>query len=198
VTKQELLDALLAEAVLKLNGRGDIVSVEQALAIAEKARNIEAWRESIRHLVSAGLAAETKPSISQTTLIEAISDAKTMKEQYLNDPYRSPAKCNITSYWHYKPDAKEMLVPSHGTDTITPGDFNVRFSQARQAAVGRGEGFLVGFLEEYSTPESGQITVRIWDASFRSRFLEPIQVSKEQKFAVSLETDAITWTVATE
>jgi hypothetical protein len=198
VTKQELLDTLLAEAVLKLNGGGDVVSVKQALAIAEKAGSIEQWREAVRQIVMAGLDAETRPPASQLAFLEAISDAKAMKEQYLNDPYRSPAKCNVTSYWHYKSDAKEMMVPSHGMDSIGPEDFNLRFSQARQAATVRGAGFLVGFLEEISTQGVGQITVRIWDASFSSRFAEPIQVSKPQKFEVDSQTDAIAWTEGPE
>jgi ssRNA-specific RNase YbeY (16S rRNA maturation enzyme) len=198
VTKQELMDALLAEAVLKLNGGGDIVSVEKAVAAAEKAGNVEEWREAVQQIVKNALNAETKPSDSEIILMRATADAKALKEQYLNDPYRSPAKCNVTSYWYYKPKTKEMTVPSHEGDVIAPVDFKQRFSQARQSAVGRGEGFIVGFLEENAPQGSGQITVRLWDAAFSSRFAEPVHVSKPQRFAVDSHTDEITWTEVAE
>jgi len=198
VNKQELMDALLAEAVLRLNGGGDIVSVEQAVAAAEKTSNVEEWRAAVQQIVKDGLTIGTEPSDSEIVLMRATADAKALKEQYLNDPYRSPAKCNVTSYWHYKSKTKEMTVPSHEGDVVAPGDFKQRFSQARQSAIGRGEGFIVGFLEENASQGSGQITVRMWDAAFSSRFAEPLHISKPQRVAVDSDTDEIAWTEVAE
>jgi hypothetical protein len=197
VTKQELMDALLAESVLKLDEGREIVSVSQAIAAAEKTNTLAEWREAVEQTVKAGLETITKSSDSGTLFSHAIADARALKELYLNDPYRSPAKCNITSYWYYQAETKEMTVPAQEGDSIAPEDFKQRFSQARQIAVGRGEGFVVGFLEEIA-PSGGEITVGMWRAAFSSRFSEPIHVSKRQKFIVHVETDEIAWTVGPE
>ncbi len=90
-----------------------------------------------------------------------------------------------------------MTVPAQEGDSIAPEDFKQRFSQARQIAVGRGEGFVAGFLEEVA-PSGGEITVGMWRAAFSSRFSEPIHVSKRQKFIVHVETVEIAWTVRPE
>jgi hypothetical protein len=90
-----------------------------------------------------------------------------------------------------------MTVPAQDGDSIAPDDFKQRFSQARQVAIGRGEGFVVGFLEEVA-PHGGKITVSVWRAAFSSRFSEPIHVSKLQQFLVDGKTDEIAWTVAPE
>jgi hypothetical protein len=194
VTKQELMDALLTESVLKLNEGRDIVSVSNAIAAAEQMNTLADWREAVEQLVKAGLDAKTKSSDSATLFSRAVADSRALKEQYLRDPYRSPAKCNITSYWYYRAETKEMTVPAQEGDTIAPEDFKQRFSQARQLAIGRGEGFVVGFLEEVA-PKGGKITVGMWRTAFSSRFSEPIHVSKWQKFLIDGETDAIAWTV---
>ncbi|MFZ0580965.1 MAG: hypothetical protein WAN72_03395 [Candidatus Acidiferrales bacterium] len=197
MTKQELMDALLAEAVLKLNGTDEIVTVPQAIAAAEHAGTIAEWREAVERLVKGGSIAEAPSSDSATLFSKVVADARAMKEQYLNDPYRSPAMCNITSYWFYKAETKEMTVPAQEKDTIAPEDFKQRFSQARQTAVVRGEGFVVGFLEEFA-PQGGKITVSVWHAAFSSRFSEPIHVSQPRKFVIDSETDKIVWTEGTD
>jgi hypothetical protein len=197
MTKQELMDALLAESILKLADGREIVSVSQAIAAAEQTNTLAAWREVIEQMVEAGLDAKTESSDSVTLFSRAIADARALKEQYLKDPYRSPAKCNITSYWYYQAETKEMTVPAQEGDSISPEDFKQRFSQARQIAIGRGEGFVVGFLEEVA-PNGGKITVGMWRAAFSSRFSDPIHVSKRQKFLLDGETDAIAWTVGPE
>jgi len=197
VTKQELMEALLAESVLKLNEGREIVSVSQALAAAEQTITLPEWREAVEHMVKAGLEANTESSDSANLFSRAIADARGLKEQYLNDPYRLPAKCNITSYWYYQAETKEMTVPAQEGDSVAPEDFKLRFSQARQVAVGRGEGFVVGFLEE-AAPHGGQITVGMWRAAYSSRFSEPIHVSKRQQFLIDTETDEIAWTVGPE
>jgi len=160
MTKQELMDALLAESILKLADGREIVSVSQAIAAAEQTNTLAAWREVIEQTVEAGLDAKTESSDSVTLFSRAIADARALKEQYLKDPYRSPAKCNITSYWYCQAKTKEMTVPAQEGDSIAPEDFKQRFSQARQLAIGRGEGFVVGFLEEVA-PNGGKITVGI-------------------------------------
>ncbi len=195
MTKQELMDALLAEAVLKLNGGTDFVTVPQAIAAAEGTSTIAQWREAVEQMVKSGRIADIQPSDSATLFSKVVADARAMKEHYLNDPYRSPAMCNITSYWYYEAETIEMMVPSHEKDSIAPTDFKQRFSQARQAAIGRGEGFVAGFLEE-TAPQGGKITVSMWLASFSSRFSEPIHVSRPQKFVIDSETDKIVWTEA--
>jgi hypothetical protein len=86
----------------------------------------------------------------------------------------------------------ELLKPQ-----IAPEDFKLRFSQARQIAIGRGERFVVGFLEKVA-PNGGEITVGIWRAAFSSRFSEPLHVSKRQKFLIDVETDEIAWTVGND
>jgi hypothetical protein len=194
VTKQELMDALLAESVLKLDDGREIVSVSQAIAAAEQSNTVAEWREAVEQLVKAGLDAKKESSDSATLFSGAIADARALKEQYLKDPYRSPAKCNITSYWYYQAGTKEMTVPAQEGDSIAPEDFKQRFSQARQLAIGRGEGFVVGFLEEI-VPNGGKITVGMWCAAFSSRFSEPVHVSKRQNFLIDVETDEIAWTV---
>jgi hypothetical protein len=195
LTKQELTDALLAEAVLKLNGGDDIVTIPQAIAAAECTRTIAEWHEAVKQMVKSGRIADIHPSDSATLFSNVVADARAMKEQYLNEPYRSPAMCNITSYWYYEAEVKEMMVPSHETESIAPADFKQRFSQARQAAIGRGVGFVAGFLEE-TAPQGGKITVSMWHASFSSRFSGPIHVSQPQKFVIDSETDKIVWTEA--
>jgi hypothetical protein len=195
LTKQELTDALLVEAVLKLNRGNDSVTVPQAIAAAERTSTIAEWREAVEQMVKSGSVADVQSSDSATLFSKAVADARAMKEQYLNDPYRSPAMCNITSYWYYEAATKEMMVPSQEKDSIAPTDFKQRFSQARQAAIGRGEGFVAGFLEE-TAPQGGKITVRMWYAAFSSRFSEPIHVSQPQKFVIDSETDKIVWTEA--
>jgi hypothetical protein len=195
LTKQELTDALLVEAVLKLNGGNDIVTIPQAIYAAERTRTLAEWREAVEQMIKSGGIEDVQSSDSATLFSKVVPDARAMKEQYLNDPYRSPAKCNITSYWHYTAETKEMMVPSHEKDSIPPTDFKQRFSQARQAAIGRGEGFVVGFLEE-TVPQGGKITVSMWHAAFSSRFSEPIHVSQPQKFVIDSETDKIVWTEA--
>jgi hypothetical protein len=197
VTKQELMDALLAESVLKLDEGREIVSVSQAIAVAEQTNTLAEWREAVEQMVKAGLDAKTKSPDSATLFSRAIADARALKEQYLKDPYRSPAKCDITSYWYYQAETREMTVPAQEGDSIAPEDFKQRFSQARQIAIGRGEGFVVGFLEEFA-PNGGKITVGIWRAAFSSRFSEPIHLSKRQKFLIDGETDEIAWTVGPE
>jgi hypothetical protein len=197
VTKQELMDALLAESVFKLDEGREIVSVSRAIAAAEQTNTVAEWREAIEQLVKAGLHAKKESSDSATLFSRAIADARALKEQYLKDPYRSPAKCNITSYWYYQAETNEMTVPAQEGDSIAPEDFKQRFSQARQLAIGRGEGFVVGFLEEV-VPNGGKITVGMWRAEFSSRFSEPIHVSKRQKFIIDVETDEIAWTVGAE
>jgi len=195
LTKQELTDALLAEAVLKLNGGNDIVTIPQAIAAAERTSTLVEWREAVEQMVKTARIADVQSSDSATQFSTAVADARAMKEQYLNDPYRSPAMCNITSYWYYEAATKEMMVPSQEKDSIAPTDYKQRFSQARQAAVGRGEGFVAGFLEE-AAPQGGKITVSMWHAAFSSRFSEPIHVSQPQRFVIDLETDKIVWTKA--
>jgi hypothetical protein len=197
VTKQELMAALLAESVLKLDAGREIVSVSQAIAAAEQTNTVAEWREAVEQLVKAGLDAKKESSDSTTLFSRAIADARALKEQYLKDPYRSPAKCNITSYWYYQSETKEMTVPAQEGDSIAPEDFKQRFSQARQLAIGRGEGFVVGFLEEV-VANGGKITVGMWRAAFSSRFSEPVHVSKRQKFLIDVETDEIAWTVGPE
>ncbi|HWO29108.1 MAG TPA: hypothetical protein VNO32_09950 [Candidatus Acidoferrum sp.] len=197
MTKQELMDALLAESVLKLDEGREIVSVSQAIAVAEQTNTLAEWREAVEQMVKAGLDAKTKSPDSATLFSRAIADARALKEQYLKDPYRSPAKCDITSYWYYQAETREMTVPAQEGDSIAPEDFKQRFSQARQIAIGRGEGFVVGFLEEFA-PNGGKITVGIWRAAFSSRFSEPIHLSKRQKFLIDGETDEIAWTVGPE
>jgi len=197
VTKQELMDALLTESVLKLDEGREIVSVSQAIAAAEQTNTLAEWREAVGQIVKTALDANTESSDSTTLFSRAIADARALKEQYLRDPYRSPAKCNITSYWYYQAETKEMTVPAQEGDSISPEDFKQRFSQARQIAIGRGEGFVVGFLEEVA-PNGGKITVGMWRAAFSSRFSDPIHVSKRQKFLLDGETDAIAWTVGPE
>lgn len=193
MTKQELMESLLAESVLKLNQGRDIVSVSQAIAVAEPIKTLADWREAVEQMVKAGSEANSESSNSSTLFTRAIADARLLKQRYLNDPYRSPAKCNITSYWYYKDEIVEMTVPAHEGDSITPHDFKQHFSQARQAGVGRGEGFVVGFLEE-PAPNGGTVTVGMWHAAFSSRFSEPIHISKRQHFSVDAETDEIAWT----
>lgn len=195
MTKQELTDALLAEAVLKLNCGHGILTVPQAIAAAERTRTLAEWREAVEQIVKSGTIADIQSSDSATLFSKVVADARTMKEQYLNDPYRSPAMCNITSYWYYEAETKEMMVPSHEKDSIAPTDFKQRFSQARQAATRRGEGFVAGFLEQ-SAPQGGNITVSMWPSAFSSRFSEPIHVSQPQKFVIDSETDKIVWTKA--
>ena len=90
-----------------------------------------------------------------------------------------------------------MTVPAQDGDSIAPEDFKLRFSQARQIAIGRGEGFVVGFLEKVA-PNGGEITVGMWRAAFSSRFSEPLHVSERQKFLIDVETDEIAWTVGNE
>ena len=197
MTKQELMDARLAESVLKLDEGHESVSVSQAIAAAEQTNTLAEWREAVEQIVKAGLDAKTKSPDSATLFSRAIADARALKEQYLKDPYRSPAKCNITSYWYYQAETKEMTVPAQEGDSIAPEDFKQRFSQARQLAIGRGEGFVVGFLEEIA-PNGGKITVGIWSAAFSSRFSAPIHLSKWQKFLIDGETDEIAWTVGPE
>ena len=197
MTKQELMDALLTESVLKLDEGREIVSVSQAIAAAEQTNTLAEWREAVGQIVKTALDANTESSDSTTLFSRAIGDARALKEQYLKDPYRSPAKCNITSYWYYQAETKEMTVPAQEGDSISPEDFKQRFSQARQIAIGRGEGFVVGFLEEVA-PNGGKITVGMWRAAFSSRFSDPIHVSKRQKFLLDGETDAIAWTVGPE
>ena len=197
MTKQELMDALLTESVLKLDEGREIVSVSQAIAAAEQTNTLAEWREAVGQIVKTALDANTESSDSTTLFSRAIADARALKEQYLRDPYRSPAKCNITSYWYYQAETKEMTVPAQEGDSISPEDFKQRFSQARQIAIGRGEGFVVGFLEEVA-PNGGKITVGMWRAAFSSRFSDPIHVSKRQKFLLDGETDAIAWTVGPE
>ncbi len=197
MTKHELMDALLAESVLKLNEGRETVSVSQAIAAAAQTNTLVEWREVVEQMVKAGLDSKTESSDSATLFSRAIADARALKEEYLKDPYRSPAKCNITSYWNYHAEAKEMTVPAQEGDSIAPEDFKQRFSQARQLAIGRGEGFVVGFLEEVA-PNGGKITVGMWRAAFSSRFSEPIHVSKRQKFLIDGETDEIAWTVGPE
>jgi hypothetical protein len=194
VTKQELMEALLAESVSRLNEGREIVSISHAIAAAGQTNTLAEWRESVEQIVKAGLDAKPESSDSATLFSRAIADARALKEQYLSDPYRSPAKCNITSYWYYCSDTKEMTVPAQEGDSIAPEDFKQRFSQARQVAIGRGEGFVVGFLEEVA-PNGGEITVGIWRAAFSSRFSEPVHVSKRQKFLIDVKTDEIAWTV---
>jgi hypothetical protein len=197
VTKQALMEALLTDSVLKLNEGREIVSVSQAIAAAEKTKTLAEWREALEQLVKAGLGANTGSSDSATLFSRAIADARALKGQYLSDPYRSPAKCNITSYWYYQAETKEMTVPAQEGDSNAPEDFKQRFSQARQIAVGRGAGFVVGFLEDVA-PSGGEITVGMWRAAFGSRFSEPIHVSKRQKFLIDVETDQIAWAVGPE
>jgi hypothetical protein len=197
VTKQELMDALLTGSVLKLDEGREIVSVSQAIAAAEQTNTLAEWREAVGQIVKTVLDANTESSDSTTLFSRAIADARALKEQYLKDPYRSPAMCNITSYWYYQAETKEMTVPAQEGDSISPEDFKQRFSQARQIAIGRGEGFVVGFLEEVA-PNGGKITVGMWRAAFSSRFSDPIHVSKRQKFLLDGETDAIAWTVGPE
>ena len=197
MTKQELMDALLTESVLKLDEGREIVSVSQAIAAAEQTNTLAEWREAVGQIVKTVLDANTESSDSTTLFSRAIADARALKEQYLKDPYRSPAMCNITSYWYYQAETKEMTVPAQEGDSISPEDFKQRFSQARQIAIGRGEGFVVGFLEEVA-PNGGKITVGMWRAAFSSRFSDPIHVSKRQKFLLDGETDAIAWTVGPE
>jgi hypothetical protein len=197
VTKQELMDALLTGSVLKLEEGREIVSVSQAIAAAEQTNTLAEWREAVGQIVKTALDANTESSDSTTLFSRAIGDARALKEQYLKDPYRSPAMCNITSYWYYQAETKEMTVPAQEGDSISPEDFKQRFSQARQIAIGRGEGFVVGFLEEVA-PNGGKITVGMWRAAFSSRFSDPIHVSKRQKFLLDGETDAIAWTVGPE
>jgi hypothetical protein len=197
VTKQELMDALLTESVLKLDEGREIVSVSQAIAAAEQTNTLAEWREAVGQIVKTVLDANTESSDSTTLFSRAIADARALKAQYLKDPYRSPAMCNITSYWYYQAETKEMTVPAQEGDSISPEDFKQRFSQARQIAIGRGEGFVVGFLEEVA-PNGGKITVGMWRAAFSSRFSDPIHVSKRQKFLLDGETDAIAWTVGPE
>ena len=197
MTKQELMDALLTGSVLKLDEGREIVSVSQAIAAAEQTNTLAEWREAVGQIVKTALDANTESSDSTTLFSRAIGDARALKEQYLKDPYRSPAKCNITSYWYYQAETKEMTVPAQEGDSISPEDFKQRFSQARQIAIGRGEGFVVGFLEEVA-PNGGKITVGMWRAAFSSRFSDPIHVSKRQKFLLDGETDAIAWTVGPE
>jgi hypothetical protein len=191
------MDALLTESVLKLDEGREIVSVSQAIAAAEQTNTLAEWREAVGQIVKTALDANTESSDSTTLFSRAIGDARALKEQYLKDPYRSPAKCNITSYWYYQAETKEMTVPAQEGDSISPEDFKQRFSQARQIAIGRGEGFVVGFLEEVA-PNGGKITVGMWRAAFSSRFSDPIHVSKRQKFLLDGETDAIAWTVGPE
>ncbi len=197
MTKQELMDALLAESILKLNEGRDVVSVSQAIAAAEQTNTLAEWREAVEQIVKAGLNAKAESPDTATLFSRAIADARALKKQYLSDPYRSPAKCNITSYWYYLADTKEMTVPAQEGDSIAPEDFKQRFSQARQLAIGRGEGFVVGFMEEV-VPNGGEITVGMWRAAFSSRFSDPIHVSRRQKFIVDVETDEIAWTVGPE
>ena len=197
MTKQELMDALLTESVLKLDEGREIVSVSQAIAAAEQTNTLAEWREAVGQIVKTVLDANTESSDSTTLFSRAIADARALKAQYLKDPYRSPAMCNITSYWYYQAETKEMTVPAQEGDSISPEDFKQRFSQARQIAIGRGEGFVVGFLEEVA-PNGGKITVGMWRAAFSSRFSDPIHVSKRQKFLLDGETDAIAWTVGPE
>jgi hypothetical protein len=142
VTKQELMDALLTESVLKLDEGREIVSVSQAIAAAEQTNTLAEWREVVGQIVKTALDANTESSDSTTLFSRAIADARALKEQYLRDPYRSPAKCNITSYWYYQAETKEMTVPAQEGDSISPEDFKQRFSQARQIAIGRGEDLL--------------------------------------------------------
>jgi hypothetical protein len=92
VTKQELMDALLAESVLKLDEGREIVSVSQAIAAAEQTNTVAEWREAVEQLVKAGLDAKKESLDSATLFARAIADARALKEQYLKDPYRSPAK----------------------------------------------------------------------------------------------------------
>ena len=197
MTKQELMEALLAESVLRLNEGGEMVSISQAIAAAEQTKTLAEWRETVERIAKAGLDAKDVSPDTATLFSRAIADARALKKQYLSDPYRSPAKCNITSYWYYQAETKEMTVPAQEGDSIAPEDFKLRFSQARQVAIGRGEGFVVGFLEEV-TPNGGSITVGMWRAAFSSRFSEPIHVSKRQKFLIDVETDEIAWTVGPE
>jgi hypothetical protein len=191
------MDALLTESVLKLDEGREIVSVSQAIAAAEQTNTLAEWREAVGQIVKTALDANTESSDSTTLFSRAIGDARALKEQYLKDPYRSPAKCNITSYWYYQAETKEMTVPAQEGDSISPEDFKQRFSQARQIAIGRGEGFVVGFLEEVA-PNGGTITVGMWRAAFSSRFSDPIHVSKRQKFLLDGETYAIASTVGPE
>jgi hypothetical protein len=100
VTTRELIEALLAESVSKLNKGREIVSVSEAIAAAEQVKTLAEWRQAVEQMIRAGLDAKTESSDSATLFSRAIADARALKEQYLNDPYRSPAKCNITSYWY--------------------------------------------------------------------------------------------------
>ena len=197
MTKQELMDALLAEAVLKLNAGDGSVTLPLAIAAAERASTIAEWREAVEQIVKGGTIADAPSPDSTTLFSKALADARAMKEHYLNDPYRSPAMCNITSYWYYEDKTKVMTVPAQEKDSIAPGDFKQRFSQARQTAVVGGAGFVVGFLEEFA-PQGGKITVSMWQAAFSSRFSEPIHVSQPQKFVIDSETDKIVWTEGTD
>lgn len=187
------MDALLAEAILKLNAGNEAVTAPQAIAVAEPAGTIAEWREAVEQMVKGGSIGVAPSSDSATLFSKVAADARAMKKQYLNDPYRSPAMCNITSYWYYKAGTKEMTVPAQEKDTIAPEDFKQRFSQARQTAVVRGDGFIVGFLEEVE-PQGGKVTVSVWHAAFSSRFSEPIHTSRPRHFVIDSKTDKIAWT----
>lgn len=186
------MDALLAEAILKLNAGNEAVTAPQAIAAAERAGTIAEWREAVEQMVKGGSIGVAPSSDSATLFSKVVADARAMKEQYLNDPYRSPAMCNITSYWCYKAGTKEMTVPAQEKDTIAPEDLKQRFSQARQTAVVRGDGFIVGFLEEVE-PQGGKVTVSVWHAAFSSRFSEPIHTSRPRHFVIDSKTDKIAW-----
>lgn len=74
-------------------------------------------------------------------------------------------------------------------------DRRLSFCCARKghSGIGRGEGFIAGFLEE-TAPQGGKITLSVWHAAFSGRFSEPIHVSQPQKFEIDSETDKIVWT----
>ncbi|MGC2002820.1 MAG: hypothetical protein WA658_23405, partial [Candidatus Acidiferrales bacterium] len=79
MTKQELMDALLAEAVLKLNGTDEIVTVPQAIAASEHAGTFAEWREAVERLVKGGSIAEAPSSDSATLFSKVVADARAMK-----------------------------------------------------------------------------------------------------------------------
>ena len=64
MTKQVLMEALLAESDFKLTEGREIVSVSQAIAAAEKTHTLVEWREAVERIVKAGLDANTESSDS--------------------------------------------------------------------------------------------------------------------------------------
>jgi hypothetical protein len=96
VTKQELMEALLVEEVLKLNGGSGIVSISEAIAAAERISTLAEWRAAVEQMVEADAYGDAKSSQSESLFSRATAEARALKEQYLHDPYRSPAMRNIT------------------------------------------------------------------------------------------------------